>query len=173
MSLPSKPVGLVPEIHLTRKTHHSFFSSQMASYDNEQIEGMTGWVRPDDPRSDFILRQFVEGHGVQDMLHSLYDDWEKLPPAEKVAAASPVARVRNGEYRTPTYLIHGDEDEVIPYRETVAFFDALQAGGVESEVLKVRGAKHLFDLKSKTGSREWEQGVDPGYGFLLRKLGVQ
>lgn len=145
----------------------------MASYDNDQMEGMTGWVRPNDPRSVFILRQFVEGHGVQDMLHDLHDDWEKLPAEEKVTAASPMARVTNGTYTTPTYLIHGDEDEVIPYRETFAFSDALQATGVESELLKVPGAKHLFDLQSKPGSREWEDGVGPGYEFLLRKLEVK
>ena len=145
----------------------------MASYDNEQVEGMTGWVRPNDPRSAFILRQFVEGHGVQDMLHGLYDDWEKPPAEEKVTAASPMARVTNGKYTTPTYLIHGGEDEVIPYNETVAFFDALQASGVESELLTVPGAKHLFDLQSKPGSRQWKDGVGPGYEFLLRKLNVK
>ena len=173
MSLPSKPVSLDPECVLHGSLIIGFFSFQMASYDNEQMNGMTGWVRPNDPRSAFILRQFVEGHGVQDMLHGLYEDWEKPSAAEKVTAASPIARVRNGEYSPPTYLIHGDEDEVIPYRETVAFFDALRAGGVESELLKVQGAKHLFDLRSKPGSREWDHGVGPGYGFLLRKLGVK
>lgn len=145
----------------------------MASYDNAEIEGMTGWVRPNDPRSAFILRQFVEGNGVQDMLHGLHDDWENPPSEEKVTAADPMARVRNGEYATPTYLIHGDEDEIIPCRETMAFFDALQARGIESELLKVPGAKHLFDLQSKPGSREWEEGVGPGYEFLLRKLGMK
>ena len=173
MSLPSIPVGPDPKCVFAWKFNHCFSSFQMASYDNEQMEGMTGWVRPNDPRSAFILRQFVEGHGVQDMLHGLHDDWEEPPPAEKVTAASPMARVRDGTYTTPTYLIHGDEDEVIPYRETVTFFDALQAGGVESELLKVPDAKHLFDLRSKPGSREWEDGVGPGYGFLLRKLGVK
>ena len=148
-------------------------SSQIASYDNEEIEGMTGWERPGDPRSAFILHQFVEGNGMQDMLHDLHDDWEKPPTEDKVAAADSMARVRNGKYTTPTYLIHGDEDEIIPYKETVAFFDALQASGVESELLKVLGAKHLFDLQSKPGSREWEDGVGPGYEFLLRKLGVK
>ena len=134
---------------------------------------MSGWVRPQDPRSAFVLRQFVEGHGVQDMLHGLYDDWEKPPPSDKVAAACPMTRVRNGDYSAPTYLIHGDEDEVIPFRETVAFLDVLRERGVESELLKVKGAKHLFDLRSKAGSREWEDGVGPGYEFLLSKLGKE
>ena len=64
MSLPSKPVSLDPKCVLHGKLIIVLFSFQMASYDNEQMEGMTGWVRPNDPRSAFILRQFVEGHGV-------------------------------------------------------------------------------------------------------------
>lgn len=147
-------------------------SLQIASYDNEDMEGMTGWERPDDPRSAFILRQFVEGNGVQDMLHGLHDDWEKPPAEEKVTAADPMARVRSGQYTAPTFLVHGDEDEIIPYKETGAFFEALRARGIESELLKVPGAKHLFDLQSKPGSRDWEDGIGPAYEFLLRKLRV-
>ena len=143
---------------------------QITSYDSNGIDSMTSWIRPGDPRSDFVLGQFREGRGVADLLHDLHDDWQVQPTEEEVAAASPLAQVLNGRYTTPTYLIHSDSDEIVPHRESVAFVEALKMNGVQTGLLTVPKVRHIHDLQIEAGSELWRTSVGPGYDFLIRAL---
>lgn len=131
---------------------------------------MTSWVRSGEARSDFVLGQFKEGRGIADLLHDLHDDWQEPASKEKVAAASPLAQVRNGRYTTPTYLIHSDSDEIVPHRESVAFVRALELSGVKTGLLTVAKARHIHDLQIEAGSEMWKTSVGPGYDFLIQAL---
>jgi hypothetical protein len=49
----------------------------------------------------------------------------------------------------------------------------LRNPAIACEFLAVPGAKHLFDLGLKDGSRDWDRLVAPGYQFLSKMLGGQ
>ncbi|KAF1923399.1 uncharacterized protein M421DRAFT_75508 [Didymella exigua CBS 183.55] len=157
-----------------------------------------GWVRPGDPRSELVLSLFKEGNGLSLLLNGLprskneenssedfssedsedsskddtddADTWLHAPDAERIAAISPLAQLRRGNYTVPTFVIHGTRDEIVPYHTAVTFVDALHAAGVEGHLLTVQGARHIHDVTLKMGTRQWDESVAPGYEFLLRHL---
>ena len=96
-------------------------------------------------------------NGADDKLH--------LSPSQ-IAKISPLAQVRAGNYRVPTFILHGTEDDVVPASQSVIFDAALREQGVPSGVLVLEGKKHLYDLFLKPGSEEWEKCVLPGYEFI-------
>lgn len=97
---------------------------------------------------------------------------ETLPRANpgRASAFSPLSQARRGNYRTPTYVVFGDEDEIAPFEKAVEFEAALREQGVLCGFLPVTGAKHIFDLGLTPGSEGWEVGVGPGYEFLVRQI---
>ncbi|KAL2257749.1 hypothetical protein VTK26DRAFT_9223 [Humicola hyalothermophila] len=145
-----------------------------------------GWVRPGDPRSELVLSLFKEGNGLPLLLNGLpsssssssggsdnnnnNNNWATPPAADKVAYISPLAHVRDGSYATPTYLVHGTQDEIVPYRTAVRFAGECRDKGVECGLLTVPGARHIHDLEARTGTIAWEEGVAGGYEFLVAKL---
>lgn len=50
----------------------------------------------------------------------------------------------DGEF-PPTLLLHGDNDEDVPYQESVKMEQALKHIGVSSELITIEGGKHTFD----------------------------
>lgn len=94
------------------------------------------------------------------------------PQAERVAAISPLAQVQNGNYRTPTFVIIGDEDEIVPFHTSVNFINALNKQGIKNGFIPVPRQRHIFDLSLTPGMSKWEDWVAPGYKFLLDILGI-
>lgn len=45
----------------------------------------------------------------------------------------------------PTLLLHGDDDEDVPYEESVNMKQALSDAGVMSKLITIEGGKHTFD----------------------------
>ncbi|KAK0647379.1 Methylphloroacetophenone synthase [Lasiodiplodia hormozganensis] len=152
----------------------------ITSYDSDASDTTgLGWVRPGDPRSELVLSLFKEGTGLPLLLNGLPsgsgaddDSWTQRPDAERVAAISPMAQLRRGKYKVPTFIIHGTKDEIVPYSTAVAFADALRAAGVEGELLTVQGARHIHDVSLKPGNKRWDDTVAPGYEFLFRHLSL-
>lgn len=95
------------------------------------------------------------------------DDWCRKPDQERVAFISPMAQLRSGIYTTPTFLIHGEDDEIVPFHTAKKFVTALEEHGVQSGFLGVSSAKHIHDLNLRPGTEQWRQGVEPGYDFLF------
>lgn len=89
---------------------------------------------------------------------------------EQVAAISPLAHIRDGSYRVPTFIIHGEYDEVVPVQIGLDFIRELKGKGVDADMLVVKGAKHIFDGGLKDGSQGWEKWIEPGYRFLMNNL---
>jgi acetyl esterase/lipase len=83
---------------------------------------------------------------------------------------SPIAQVKNGRYHTPTYIVHGTDDEVVPYNSAVKFVQALRDHSVDCGFLTVDGAKHNYDVDLKPATVSWEAQIAPAYEFLFRKL---
>lgn len=57
-----------------------------------------------------------------------------------VESANPITYVDPRD--PPTYLVHGEEDRVVPWRQSQRLFDALTAAGVEARIEIIPGADH-------------------------------
>ena len=55
-------------------------------------------------------------------------------------AASPITHVTPDD--PPLLLIHGDQDDVVPYAQSVRFRERLSEAGVKTDLIKVGGARH-------------------------------
>ncbi|GGS76495.1 alpha/beta hydrolase family protein [Streptomyces cinerochromogenes] len=65
----------------------------------------------------------------------------------------------------PFLLVHGREDQVVPYSQSEALARALTAAGGEVTLRPVEGADHVF-----LGSPEVPAVVAESVGFLRRRL---
>lgn len=133
-----------------------------------------GWVQPGDPRSELVLALVKEKNGVALLLDSIPTDGNtlKAPEPERVAAISPLAQVQNGNYHTPTFVIIGDEDEIVPFHTSVDFVNALREQGIKNGFILVPGQRHIYDLALSPGMAKWDEWVAPGYKFLFEVLGI-
>jgi acetyl esterase/lipase len=59
---------------------------------------------------------------------------------EAYKAASPLHRIT--KETCPIAMIHGDEDEIVPYDQSVAMRDACAKAGVEAKLFTIRGGRH-------------------------------
>ncbi len=100
-------------------------------------------------------------------------NWNSLPPPthSKIIAASPLAQIVRGSYRTPTFLLHGSDDDLVPCRQARRVHEALGADGVEAGIAIVEGKGHLFDIfyGDEGEGGEWE-AVKEGYRFLFNHI---
>lgn len=115
---------------------------------------------------------FSSGDGISLLLNGIdkYATSVSSVTEEQIMTISPLAHVRDGSYRVPTFIIHGEYDEVVPVQLGVDFIGELKEQGVDAVVLVVKGAKHIFDGGLKDGSRGWENWIEPGYRFLMNNL---
>jgi acetyl esterase/lipase len=142
-----------------------------------------GWMSLSDPRSRIALHMNWKGQALPVLLGGLPSkkgfivggagdevDWKNRPQPDdvQVAAVSPYAQVVAGSYKTPTFLIHGTRDDLIPWQHTQRIKDALVERGVPAGAAIVEDAVHLFDLY---GSEGWEAVLE-GYEFLFKQIGV-
>ncbi|KAL4987377.1 hypothetical protein BDW68DRAFT_188060 [Aspergillus falconensis] len=136
-----------------------------------------GWMAPDDPRSRIVLHMNWKGQCLPVLLRGLphsdsvsSDEAEQLmsqpqPNIEEIQRVSPYAQIQKGVYRTPTFVIHGTEDDLIPYQQSVRTVQALKDKGIRAEVSAPQGKVHLFDMFKDVDGSSWEV-VKRGYDFL-------
>ncbi|WQF77164.1 Putative Acyl transferase domain superfamily, peptidase S9, prolyl oligopeptidase, catalytic [Colletotrichum destructivum] len=138
------------------------------------------WARPDDPRSQLmagVVRE-VRGPCLPLLLKGLppsNDDQSiarALEPvdANRVVSLCPMAQARRGRVKTPTIVVHGVEDDIVPLQDALVFRDLLHQHGVECSVLSVSGAGHGFDMTLRYGSERWEATVRPAMNLLFKYL---
>ena len=58
----------------------------------------------------------------------------------------------------PTYLLHGEADDLVPCGQAERVYTALKERGVVSECKVLKGAGHLFDLRD--GEQEVREAVN-------------
>lgn len=141
-----------------------------------------GWMSTRDPRSRIALHMNWTGqtlpmllkgwkHKDKTMGDGSSPDNLSCPTDEEIQAVSPQYQIRTGKYRTPTFLIHGTIDDLVPCAQTESTYRALVASGVEAEIRVVPEAVHLFDLYPSFHARqEATDAVADGYEFLKRHV---
>ena len=143
---------------------------------------MGGWMAPSDPRSRIVLHMNWRGQTLPVLLRGLPSavtvsqtkakDLKNMaqPPKEDVIRASPYAQIVRGNYQSPTYIVFGTKDDLIPWQQAQRTADALRAAGIDSGLTLVKNQPHLFDLYGDSKGEKW-QAVLQGYEFLFRKIG--
>ncbi|RAK98984.1 uncharacterized protein BO80DRAFT_411067 [Aspergillus ibericus CBS 121593] len=118
-----------------------------------------GWMAPEDPRSRIVLHMNWTGQCLPVLLRGLPAPGAALsaeqkqalldqpqPTVQEIQSISPYAQIRQGQYTTPTVVVHGTEDDLIPWGQSQRTVEALQQQGVRAELVLVQDKIHLFDL---------------------------
>ena len=98
---------------------------------------------------------------------SKVSDWGALPQPglDEIIPVSPLAQIVRGNYRTPTFFVHGTKDDLIPWQQSKGTYDALIDQGVTAGLALVEGAPHICDLSSDPESEGWKAALK-AYEFL-------
>lgn len=97
-------------------------------------------------------------------------DWSALPQPSltDIERCSALAQVKSGNYTTPTFLVHGTADELIPWQQSHKTWRALVDHGVEAGLALVEQAPHICDTSRNPESTGWK-AVLQGYDFLVNQ----
>lgn len=179
------------EVSCTASTHCTHLVTQ-ALIGEKQItaynvpsskKAASGWMCPTDPRSRIVLHMNWRGQTLPVLCSSLpakaavpegqREAYERfpMPSQEQVFEISPYAQIVAGNSRSPTYLVHGTEDDLIPWRQSQRTFEALKAAGVPAGISVLQDQPHLFDLFSDADGKKWEE-IIRAYSFVFEHLGV-
>lgn len=141
-----------------------------------------GWMAKSDPRSRIVLHMNWHGQTVPVLVHGLtnnkaqaQDATLRLPPPTpaQVQAISPLAQIRHGSYRTPTFLVHPFGDDLIPWQQAQRTADELARQDVVAELRLIEDAVHLFDLYPRYDANTAAvRAIADGYAFLSRYAGT-
>ncbi|KAJ5890374.1 Acyl transferase/acyl hydrolase/lysophospholipase [Penicillium subrubescens] len=142
-----------------------------------------GWMSPSDARSRIALHMNWSGQTLPVLLRGKHhctsrkaSDTEEIlphPTTEEVQAVSPLAQIRRGCYKSPTFLIHGALDDLIPLEQAQKTHDEFRIQGIEAELRVVEQGLHLFDIYPRyEEDKEAFQAVLEGYKFLRSHVQV-
>ncbi|KAI5917195.1 hypothetical protein F4810DRAFT_718129 [Camillea tinctor] len=136
-----------------------------------------------DDRARLILHMNWKAQAVQVLIRGLphksrvstddLTDWKALPspPVERVRECSPYWHILQGTYRTPTFMVHGDNDDWLPHQMSEKTIAALRQRGIPCGIRIAEQCGHAFDLwpredKLKVG---W-QAIEVAYDFACEQL---
>ncbi|MUT65190.1 alpha/beta hydrolase [Paenibacillus sp. NEAU-GSW1] len=68
----------------------------------------------------------------------------------KLSCYNPIDRMTAGF--PPALLLHGDQDTDVPYEQSVLVFEKLKTLGVQTELIAIEGADHVFDQHFRTSA---------------------
>ncbi|EAS33665.3 polyketide synthase [Coccidioides immitis RS] len=143
-----------------------------------------GWMCPSDARSKIILHMNWRGQTLPVLCNGLpakagvpADELKKYeclpqPSPEQIIEISPYAQIVRGKSRSPTYLVHGTDDDLIPWQQAQRTYEALKKAGVPAGISLLEGQPHLFDLFSDADGKKW-QAVVEAYAFVFKHVGVE
>lgn len=103
-------------------------------------------------------------------------DWynQPKPSYDKIKMVSPYSQIVEGNYRTPTFMVHGNYDEWVPYQMSEKTLDALRARGIPAGLEIPDGCGHAFDLfpvEDRFGVG-WAS-MEIAYDFACQQLGMR
>ena len=120
-------------------------------------------------RASDVFAAGVDYSGVTDwnkIIHALQPDYNPLENPEQAQLAflsSPIASV--SIWRSPVLLIQGDDDQDVPFAQTVQLVESLREHGVDFEELIFPDELHQILLR-----RNWIRAYTAEEDFLDRKL---
>lgn len=164
---------MLPQAHLDVKHTIDAMPRTAITYYNTGLanESKLGWLKPGDPRSELLLSVFKSGIGLPLLLHGLSldtsSDCFEMPSSARIASISPLAQLRQANFETPTFIIHGSRDDIAPYAAAKRFIHEMKKHGVPHGFLSLDGVGHVFDLELHPATDEWETQIVPGYQFLF------
>lgn len=142
-------------------------------------------MSPSDPRSRIVLHMNWKAQALPIWINGLPTKKAAsnsqpesyatmpMPSTEQIVSISPYAQIQRGTYVTPTFIIHGTSDDLIPWQQSQRVHEALRNKGVKTGLAIVDDAPHLFDMYKDKDGRGWS-AVQEGYEFLfdtVRQLG--
>ncbi|KAK2006472.1 beta-ketoacyl synthase domain-containing protein [Colletotrichum eremochloae] len=94
-------------------------------------------------------------------------DWNALPQpsVDEIQSCSPLAQVRKGNYATPTFLVHGKADDLIPWQQSLRTIKEIKNRGIDGQLVLVPDAPHICDTSRNPAAPGW-QAVLKGYQWL-------
>jgi acetyl esterase/lipase len=124
---------------------------------SSRVQAAVGWFGPTD------LNDYAQGASadIVQMLTDLLGCSPLICPST-AAAASPVNYVRAGG--PPIQIVHGENDDVVPYRQAEIFAERLRAVGNGGSLIKVKNAGHGFS------PYPWYAERDPSLEEIYRLL---
>lgn len=91
------------------------------------------------------------------------------PSADQIRAISARAQIHQGNYRTPTFLVHGAANDLVPpyWEQSQDTYEALVEQGVEAGVALIQDAPHTYNQNNNSSAESagWKAAVQ-GYEFL-------
>lgn len=136
-----------------------------------------------DDRAKIILHMCWNSQTVPVLVHGLPHkmstaatenvDWKSLPPAsvEQVQAISPLWHIRQGNYNTPTFIVHGKADDWLPLSMSERTIEELKGRGIPASLVIPEQCGHAFDLfpVGDPLGVGWA-AVEKGYDFICHQL---
>ncbi|KAK3680862.1 hypothetical protein B0T22DRAFT_524224 [Podospora appendiculata] len=93
-----------------------------------------------------------------------------MPSLDEIRAVSPYGQIILGHYQTPTFMVHGLRDDLIPWEQSRRTIEALRERGVEAH-MATPDAGHAFDLfRAEDPMGTGWAAVDEGYAFVCRHV---
>ncbi|MFB9759156.1 prolyl oligopeptidase family serine peptidase [Ectobacillus funiculus] len=108
------------------------------------VKAVTDWYGP----TDFLqMNKFpsIQDHDVVDSPESLFIGGPIQENKEKVQLANPISYISKDVNIPPFLIMHGDEDELVPYNQSELLFTALQNNGHNAIMYQLKGAGHGTD----------------------------
>ena len=175
-SQPNMPRGAAADLQYD--LYEGVQPSPLTAYNPPvSAHALGGWLAPEDPRSRICLHMNWKGQTLPVLLRGLdpanrFASYSPPPTEEEIQAISPLAQIKKGTYRTPTFIVHGTEDDLIPWQQARRTHEVLCERGVEAQLRVVEGGIHLFDLGRTYERNEGAaRAVREGYEFLGKFTG--
>lgn len=138
-----------------------------------------------DDRAKIILHMCWNSQTIQILVHGLphkdsvpatdKTDWKYRPSAsvEQVQAISPLWQIRHGNYKTPTFIVHGNGDDWLPLSMSERTIKELKDRGVPAGLSVPEKCGHAFDLfpVGDPLGVGWP-AIEQGYEFICSQLGM-
>lgn len=176
---PNFPFGsesLMREIEYD--VNEGMYDKPITAYNpSRKVRPKGGWMAPNDPRSLITLHMNWKGQTLQFLLSKWkhgkdskeFNGEPARPTESEVKAISPLAQIRDNNYKSPTFLIHGTLDDLIPYEQSLRTHRQLNAKGVAAEIRVLEDELHLFDIyPGYSKNLRALQTVEDGYKFLRK-----
>lgn len=118
-----------------------------------------------------VLMSGLQPKNVGDRHDSVSRDQTALPQPSphEIICCSPLAQAKRGLYTTPTFLVHGTADELIPWQQSQRMWQELTNRGVTAHLELIPGRPHICDTSVDLESPDWT-AVVRGYEFLTRAV---